>query len=68
MAPSVQSLSPMIFLIGCFPFAYNRVILRPNGTFHRALAPYDLRLVVLHTISISSVHLWYMHGGRIQFE
>ena len=34
-----------------------------NRTLHPELVPYDSPLVVLHTISIVSFHLWCMFGG-----
>ena len=41
-----------------------RVILSLNEIFYLELVPYNLPLVVLHTISIDSFHLWSMLGGR----
>ena len=42
-----------------------RVILCINGTFRQELVPHDFLLVVLHTISLISFHLWCMLGGSI---
>ena len=41
------------------------IILQFNGTFYLELVPYDFPLVVLHTISITSFHLWCMLGGSV---
>ena len=37
-----------------------RVFLSSQWDFHRELVPYDIPLVVLHTISIISLHFWCM--------
>ena len=42
-----------------------RVILSLNETFYLDLVSYDFPLIVLHTITIDSFHLWCMLGGRI---
>ena len=40
-----------------------RVFLLSQWDFHRELVPCDFPLVVLHTITIISFHLWCMLGG-----
>jgi hypothetical protein len=42
---------------------FNSSFLSSQWDFHWELVPYDFPLVVLHTISIISFHLWCMLGG-----